>query len=413
MDAIISVDTEQRIVLFNRAAQYAFGYTAGDVLGKPLDILIPEESRQDHRRHVLHFGADGRTSRSMSSPATLTAVRSDGTSFPIEATISRSGEHLQRRYTVILRDVTLRQRTAGALVRSEERFRGLVSQSLIGIVIVEEGRFSYANPKFAEMFGYNSEEIYDLSPVDMAVESDRELVAEQVRRRLSGEISRIEYRFRGLRKNGDVIDIECHSSVMEVSGKRSLISHLLDITERTRAERKVQELQDQLREQAIHDPLTGLYNRQPLDEIFDRELSLAARRHHPVSAVLGDLDHFKRVNDTYGHLAGDEILKMFGKIMKTVYRESDISCRYGGEEFLLLLPDVENATACARTEQLRAAVEATPVVFGGLTIHVTASFGVATFPQHGRTRDALIAAADAALYAAKHAGRNQVKGYAE
>jgi diguanylate cyclase (GGDEF)-like protein len=232
-------------------------------------------------------------------------------------------------------------------------------------------------------------------------------------RRLGGEVDRVDYVFRGLRKNRVEIDIECHSSVMDISGKPAVISLVIDVTERTRAGREVRALQDQLREQAIHDPLTGLYNRQSFNEMFDRELKLAERHRRPISVVMGDLYHFKAVNDTYGHLAEDEVLRVFGQLMKDFYRASDICCRYEGEEFLIILPDMTDNSAYERTELLRATIEKTPVAFGTSVIHVTASFGVGTFPQSGLKRETLIAAADRALYAAKDAGRNQVQSYCE
>jgi diguanylate cyclase (GGDEF)-like protein len=188
---------------------------------------------------------------------------------------------------------------------------------------------------------------------------------------------------------------------------------MIDITERTRAAREVQALQEQLREQAIHDPLTGLYNRQPLNEFFDRELRVAERQGQPISVVLADLDHFKVVNDTYGHQAGDEALRVFGDLIRQSYRASDIHCRYGGEEFLILLPAMALDKACKRTERLRQALEAKPVAYGESLIHLTGSFGVAAFPLHGKTREELIAAADWALYQAKDCGRNQVKDYSK
>jgi diguanylate cyclase (GGDEF)-like protein/PAS domain S-box-containing protein len=298
-----------------------------------------------------------------------------------------------------------------ALREPEARFRGLVSQSLVGIAIIEDVRFTYANPKLAEMFGYSVEEILHCSLLDIATESDRPIVAEHARQRLNGEVDRVGYIFRGMRKNGAAIDIECHSSVMEIGGKALFIDLMIDVTDRVRAEREVQALQNQLREQAIHDPLTGLYNRLPLNEFFDRDLSLAERQGQPISTVMGDLDHFKMVNDTYGHLAGDEVLRVFSDLIRHSYRASDIYCRYGGEEFLILLPGTSLEVACERTEHLREALDATAIIFGTSTIHVTASFGVAVFPQHGQTRDALIAAADRALYAAKDCGRNQIKSY--
>lgn len=123
---------------------------------------------------------------------------------------------------------------------------------------------------------------------------------------------------------------------------------------------------------------------------------------------MADLDHFKAVNDNHGHLAGDEVLRVFCALLKRHARGSDIYCRYGGEEFLLVLPGMTEDSAVERAERLRAAMAATPVGYGAFLIPVSASFGVATFPRDGRGGDELIAAADGALYAAKAAGRNRV-----
>jgi diguanylate cyclase (GGDEF)-like protein/PAS domain S-box-containing protein len=295
-----------------------------------------------------------------------------------------------------------------ALGESEAKFRGVVSQSLVGIVITEDGKFSYSNAKFDEIFGYTADEVRQLGPLDIAAEEDRPLVKENIRRRMSGEAERVAYLFRGLRKDGAVIDMEVHASVMEIGGKRALISLLVDVTERVRAARELQALQEQLREQSIHDALTGLYNRRYLDDMLSRELIAAKRADYPVSAIIVDLDHFKGVNDRYGHLAGDEALRAFGDLMKRHARGSDMCCRYGGEEFLLVLPQVAQDVAVERAEQLRSALAAVQVPCGGSSIAVTASFGVATFPRDGRTAGELVAAADSALYAAKAAGRNRV-----
>jgi diguanylate cyclase (GGDEF)-like protein len=128
---------------------------------------------------------------------------------------------------------------------------------------------------------------------------------------------------------------------------------------------------------------------------------------------MGDLDHFKTVNDRHGHLAGDEVLRVFGALLTSNARASDISCRYGGEEFLLVLPGLTQESAALRAEQLRRAMSATSVNYGGSQITVTVSFGVATYPTHGRTPDELIAAADSALYSAKAQGRNRANLYSE
>jgi diguanylate cyclase (GGDEF)-like protein/PAS domain S-box-containing protein len=314
-------------------------------------------------------------------------------------------ERVRRRTAELEAALRANEKTGRALRESEAKFRGLVSQSLVGIVLIEDGRFSYSNAKFDEIFGYSSEE---MGPLQTAVESDRGLVAENIDMRLKGEVSQLHYVFHGLRKNGAVIDIECHSSVMNVGNRSLLISLIMDITERTRAERAVQVLQEELREQATHDALTGLYNRHFLEESFGRELLLAERGGHPVSVIMGDLDHFKAVNDRYGHLVGDEVLRVFGTLLTNNSRASDIVCRYGGEEFLLVLPGMTGEGALQRAEQLRQAMAATHVSSGVSRITVTASFGVATFPTHSRTTDELIAAADRALYSAKAQGRNRV-----
>jgi diguanylate cyclase (GGDEF)-like protein len=225
---------------------------------------------------------------------------------------------------------------------------------------------------------------------------------------MNGEVERVIYLCRGLRKNGTVIDVETHASAVELGGKLALIGLFLDVTERLRVEREVHALQVKVHEQSIRDALTGLYNRRYLEEALSQELISAERHGHPVSVIMGDLDYFKEINDGYGHLAGDQVLRIFSRLIEQHARGSDICCRFGGEEFLLILPQMEEKIAAERAEQLRCALAATRVEYGPSRIAVTASFGVAAFPHDGRSGEALIAAADSALYAAKAAGRNRV-----
>jgi diguanylate cyclase (GGDEF)-like protein len=121
-----------------------------------------------------------------------------------------------------------------------------------------------------------------------------------------------------------------------------------------------------------------------------------------------DLDHFKRVNDTHGHLAGDEVLLVFAELLKEHARGSDIVCRFGGEEFVMFLPDMPPAAAYQRAEQVRTELSAKRITLGAAVIQVTASFGVAAFPENGKTMDSLISAVDTAMFQAKEAGRNRV-----
>ena len=294
------------------------------------------------------------------------------------------------------------------LRESEARFHGLVSQSVAGICIIENGCFSYTNARFNAMFGYGEDELRRLDVQDLVIDSERKRIAASVRNCLAGEPDGLETVFAGRRQDATPLDVEFHMSAMEINGQRALIALVLDVTERTRAGRELQAMQARLREQSTHDSLTGLYNRLYLEETLGRELLSAARRRQPLSVIMGDLDHFKAVNDSHGHQAGDQVLRAFGALLKQHARGSDIYCRYGGEEFLLVLPDMGAADAAVRAEQLRQALAATPIPCGGLALSVTASFGVATFMQHGQRGDELIAAADKALYAAKRGGRNRV-----
>jgi diguanylate cyclase (GGDEF)-like protein/PAS domain S-box-containing protein len=298
-----------------------------------------------------------------------------------------------------------------SLRESEAKFRSLVDQSMVGISIVEAGHFSYANAKFAEIFGYEPDEILQLGPHDIVMEEDWPKVDRNMSKRLNGEAGRVAYTFRGVRKDGSPVDIEVHGTGVRVNGKLLLISILMDITERTRTESELKALSEQLREQAMHDPLTGLFNRRYLEETLERELSRAERLGQPVSLIMSDLDYFKTVNDRYGHLAGDDVLRVFGKLLQHNARDSDIFCRYGGEEFLLVLPGLSLENARERAEQLRTGLESISIVAASTPIHITASFGVAAYPRHGCSANQLIAAADEALYAAKENGRNQVKTY--
>jgi len=173
-------------------------------------------------------------------------------------------------------------------------------------------------------------------------------------------------------------------------------------------------LRETLRSQAIRDPLTGLFNRRYLEETLERELGRVKRVGAPMGVIMMDLDHFKQYNDTFGHSAGDELLAALGSLVQQQIRGEDIACRYGGEEFLVILPGASVSIALERAESLRQAVKEMHQHHQGLK-PTTLSLGVAVYPDHGDTGLDLIRSADAALYRAKQAGRDRVMAaeYAE
>ena len=168
-------------------------------------------------------------------------------------------------------------------------------------------------------------------------------------------------------------------------------------------------LRENLGAQAVRDSLTGLYNRRYLEQALEREILRAARNGRTVGVLMLDLDHFKAFNDTHGHEAGDSLLRVLGDYLVTHVRAEDIACRYGGEEFVVILPEASLAMSQSRAEQLWKGVQGLHVNFHGELLHgVTASIGVAAFPAHGKSTAALLRAADAAMYAAKRLGRDRV-----
>jgi len=198
-----------------------------------------------------------------------------------------------------------------------------------------------------------------------------------------------------------------------------------DITDRKQVEKKLRDandrlqsqlieiglLQSKLRSQAIRDPLTNLFNRRYLEETLDRELARAAREGYSVCVVMMDLDHFKKVNDTYGHEAGDHVLKALANTLAEQSRRGDFACRFGGEEFVVVMPNIGIDTAFQRAEKLRRSLNSLYVPYGGHNLTVTISMGIASYPMNGETREEVLRAADSAMYAAKKAGRDHILMY--
>lgn len=215
--------------------------------------------------------------------------------------------------------------------------------------------------------------------------------------------------------------------------RKQLTGHLLvlrDITQRYQAESQLRQANEylqkqvleikmlhvQLREQAIRDGLTGLFNRRYFDEIFPKELIRATRDSTRVALIIMDIDYFKNVNDTFGHQAGDacgghslRVIQIFANLLRYYTDPQDIVCRYGGEEFVLALPGLTQEKAFQYAEQIRLSFQAARLESGSKEIYTTVSGGVAVFPDHGKTADELLQVVDQALYAAKLHGRNCIK----
>lgn len=222
----------------------------------------------------------------------------------------------------------------------------------------------------------------------------------------------------------DVYMLISSTMVKTATGNMVLVA-IADITERKRIEdnlkqtndilqvhvQEIELLHEQLREQAIRDPLTGLFNRRYLQETLEREVSRAQREEKPIGFIIMDLDHFKQVNDLHGHRAGDMALQKLGGLIVRNLRMGDISCRYGGEEFTVMMPGASLEKTLERANFLLNQIGEMDVISDGIRIRITASMGVSVYPEHGSSGEEALIHADHALYLAKRQGRNQVVVY--
>ena len=168
-------------------------------------------------------------------------------------------------------------------------------------------------------------------------------------------------------------------------------------------------LRETLQNQSVRDALTGLFNRRYMEESLKREMQRCDRKQQPLSIVMIDVDRFKRFNDTFGHNAGDAVLRELAQLLQKYVRGSDIACRYGGEEFTLILPEASLDVTQQRAEQIRTAAKQLNVECNGQSVGaITLSMGVASFPNYGLDPEVVIKAADEALYRAKNEGRDRV-----
>lgn len=276
---------------------------------------------------------------------------------------------------------------ATRIVETEQRFHGIADSTNEGIVVCDtEGRISFANAAFLRLV--------DLPWSEVAGRHIEEIVPFLERSPESGHGNLT-------RGDGQTVPAEATARTVENSqGNPCRIYILRDLSERLRL--------SQVAWLASHDALTGLYNRRRFEEELAQRLSEARRYEISCAVLLIDIDHFKLINDTYGHQAGDSVLTAVAEVLRTATRESDVPARLGGDEFVVLLPQagLEQARACAI--KLLERVRQLNTTYQGWSLPVSVSVGVAAHPQHGDLAETLISSADEALYRAKRAGRNQI-----
>lgn len=294
---------------------------------------------------------------------------------------------------------------------SELRYRRLFEAAQDGILILnaETGRIEDVNPYLIKMLGYSREEFVKKKLWEMGAFKDVEASKEAFEALQKNEY--IRYEDLPLKaRDGKLVEVEFVSNVYLVDEEKVIQCNIRDITERKQAQADLRKSEALLRELSTRDYLTGLFNRRYMEETLERELLRAARKGLPLGLIMLDVDDFKRFNDVHGHAVGDAILREVGNLLLGHVRGEDVPCRYGGDEFIIILPDASRTATYERAEFFCEYARQFHFKFEEQTLDtVTLSMGVAVFPEHGATSAAILRAADKALYSAKREeGRGRV-----
>jgi diguanylate cyclase (GGDEF)-like protein/PAS domain S-box-containing protein len=293
-----------------------------------------------------------------------------------------------------------------SLKESEVRYRRLFEAARDGILILDAktGAITDVNPYLIEMLGYSREEFVEKKLWEMGAFKDVEASKEAFLALQQDEY--IRYKDLPLRaKGGALIQVEFVSNVYSAGSEKFIQCNIRDITERSHAEDALRTSEASLREQSVRDHLTGLFNRRYMEETLKRELLRAGRIQLSLGLIMLDVDDFKHFNDTYGHAAGDVILRELGNLLLGHVRADDIACRYGGDEFIVVLPYSSKDVTYGRAELIRDNASQFHLQYEQQMLEpVSLSIGVAVFPADGGTSAEILRAVDTALYQAKQKG---------
>ncbi len=304
-------------------------------------------------------------------------------------------------------DITARKQAEQRLLESELNLLEAQRIAHLGswVWTIESGDLEWSEEQY-KIFGYQP---CTLKPVytdfmDAIHLEDKEKVSTAIKQALDEDLA-FDLEFRIIQPGGPVRWINTQGEVRKNTAgiPKKMVGTSMDITQR-------KHLEEKLKFQAVHDQLTGLNNRRVLEQRLNDEVDRAIRYRHSLSVFMLDIDHFKRINDTHGHTVGDSVLRALAEKLESTTRKTDFLARYGGEEFVVVLPETTHDTALFLAQRLREEIAMQPVsVNDELHLPITASIGIASFPEHTQSPEELLGMADKAMYDAKHEGRNRVK----
>jgi diguanylate cyclase (GGDEF)-like protein/PAS domain S-box-containing protein len=387
LDAVVTMDEEGKITDWNPMAETIFGWPRSEVVGRLMTgTIIPERYREAHRRGLERFHKTGE-GPVLNQRLELEALHRDGHEFPVEISIAATPSGNGYLFSAFLRDISERRQADRALKASEERYRRIVETAFEGIWVIDAHHTTtFVNARMAEMLGYTVDEMLGKPIFNFLDDAARQKFAANQAARLEGRVA--QHEIRCIRKDGSgcwtLIGV---SPNFDAAGNYTgALAMVTDISER--------------REAGFRDALTGLPNRLLLAERVMQALLSANARGRPLSLIMLDLDNFKEVNETFGHQAGDSLLKQVGPRLRQQLKERDVLARLGGDEFAVLLPDTDPAMAITVAAKLLETLDL-PFEMEGQLFDVAASIGVAGFPLDGDSVESLLRRAEIALFVAK------------
>jgi len=409
VNGIITINEKGIIKTFNKAAEGIFGFSAKEVIGGNIKMLMPEPYRSEHNSYLQRYLTTGER-KIIGASRELQGRKRDGTLFPLEASVSETRIHNHIIFTGIIQDITKRK-------EAEEEFKKLsmAIEHSINIIYITDmnGKFEYVNPMFEKITQYKSEEVLGSTPKILAsgYTSNREY-AEMWTTILGGRTW--EGTFKNKKKNG--VFYWGKSIITPIRNGDGELTHFLtvqeDITERKESVEKAQYL-------TTYDEMTGLFNRTQFVELLGICLSRSGDSERGGAVLLVDVDNFKFINDTYGPSIGDDFLRYIAGLLQNTLQEIDgsrleqgmlegVLARLGGDDFALLLPDRNEKDAMEAAELIRKRVEEFSHPALSSDTAETVSVGVVLYPDHGTLAEELLKKVDASRYRAKALGRNRV-----
>jgi diguanylate cyclase (GGDEF)-like protein/PAS domain S-box-containing protein len=317
-------------------------------------------------------------------------------------------EELEQRIRELEQEAAEGRRARAELSESEERYRLLVENANEAILVIQDTAAKFVNSRAIAAFGYSEEEFRSISILDLVHPEDRGLVTERYLQKIGGDPTPTRYIYRTIHKNGETQWIENSSVMIRWEGRPATLNLVTNITDRKRMEEALIESERKFRELSIIDDLTQLYNSRHFHNQLKMEIDRADRYGQPLAMLFLDLDDFKRFNDTYGHVEGDRVLSLLGQVITGQLRQTDSAYRYGGEEFIILLPLTAGRDGAVTAERIRVEFKQraiTPATGGD--VHMTVSIGVAQY-RPGEDMKAFVSRADRLMYQAKKSGKDRV-----